>query len=105
LLSLVILAISAFPMAVAAQAAKIRLDVPEQPLSQSLRTLADSTGINVLFDTAKVAGRTAPAVHAHLSLDEALVALLEGSGLKHQFVDEKTVVLESVAEAGIQSSR
>lgn len=70
-----------------------QFDLPAQPLGDSLRAVARQTNTNVLFDRALVNGRIAPALKGEATVDGALTQLLAGSGLRHQFVDEKTVTL------------
>ena len=64
------------------------------PLADALRAVGSQANINVLFDPPLVAGRTVPALKADLTIDQALSQLLEGTGIKHEFLNEKTVVLE-----------
>lgn len=87
-------AMSCFAATVAiAQGAIAEFNLPEQGLAESLRAVASTTHINVLFDTRKLAQRRAPALKGRVSADEALTALLAGSGLTYRYLDEKTVVL------------
>jgi outer membrane receptor protein involved in Fe transport len=80
-------------------------DLPPQALAESLRAVASTTHINVLFDTKKLAERRAPALKGRVSADEALEKLLEGSGLTYRFLDDKTVVLTAEEEQGGASTR
>jgi iron complex outermembrane receptor protein len=68
-------------------------DIPAQPLANALRTLGRQAGANVLFDPPLVDGLNAPELRAELTLDEALTRLLSGTGLKHRFVDSKTIMV------------
>ncbi len=70
-----------------------KFDLPQQSLATSLRAVGSQTGTNVLFDPPLVEGRDAPALKAQLTADEAFARLLAGSGIKHKFLDEKTVML------------
>jgi iron complex outermembrane recepter protein len=74
-----------------AQAAMI--DLPSQPLSRALSTLAQAESVNILAPDALVADRQAPAVSGKLSIGEALDRLLEGSGLQAEKQDENTYVI------------
>src|SRR5262245_2258969 len=71
------------------------LDLPSQPLSDALRSLGKKTETNILIDRRLVTDQKAPALKAHLTTDEAIAALLSGTGLRHRFLNEHTVVLES----------
>jgi outer membrane receptor protein involved in Fe transport len=70
-----------------------RFDLPSQPLADSLRSVGSQTNTNILFDPPLVAGRTAPALKAELTVDQALTRLLAGTGIKHEFLNETTVML------------
>jgi len=59
-----------------------RYALPVMPLDQALRRIAAVAGRQVVFAPAAVAGRTAPALHGVRGLDDALTALLRGSGLR-----------------------
>ncbi len=63
-----------------AQAADIR--VPEEPLAQSLRAVANQTGTNILFTPEAVEGIRAHAVQGNMSAREAVEQLLSGSNLE-----------------------
>jgi iron complex outermembrane receptor protein len=73
--------------------ARAQFDLPSQPLSTALRAVGTQTRTNVLFDAALVEGLKAPALKAELTLDEAFVRLLNGSGLQHRFLDDRTVMV------------
>lgn len=72
-----------------------RVTLPAQPLADALRALGIQTKTNVVFNPSFVEGLQAPALNAPLNLDEALSRLLAGTGLTHQFLNERTVVLAS----------
>jgi len=72
-----------------------RFDLPAQPLADSLRAVGSETNTNILFDPPLVAGRQAPRLKAELTVDQALTRLLTGTGIKHEFLNERTVVLKS----------
>ena len=84
-----------------------QFDLPAQPLADSLRAVGSQTNTNVLFDPPLVAGRRAPALRAALTTDQALSRLLAGSGIAHEFLNDKTVVLSAAASgstSGISTS-
>jgi iron complex outermembrane recepter protein len=70
-----------------------KFDLPAQPLADSLRAVASQTDTDLLFDPPLVAGRRAPALKADLTVEGALVRLLAGTGIRYEFLNEKTVVL------------
>jgi iron complex outermembrane recepter protein len=73
--------------------AKVKFNLPSQPLADSLRALASQTQTNILFDRALVRGVTAQPLDAELSLDQAIDRLLAGTGLTYRKTDDKTVVI------------
>src|SRR5580698_1524928 len=78
---------------VAQAQSKAVFDLPAQPLADSLRAVGSQTNINLLFDPPLVAGKKAPALKAEVTADEALTRLLVGTGIKHEFLNETTIVL------------
>ncbi len=75
-----------------------KFDLPSQPLAASLRAVGSQTSTNILFDPPLVEGREAPALKASLTLDEVFTRLLIGTGLKHRFLDDKTVMVISATD-------
>jgi len=73
--------------------ALMQFDLPAQPLGDSLRAIGIQTSINVLFDPTMVQGQLAPAFKARATFQLALLSVLQGSGLKLYFIDERTVTL------------
>lgn len=71
----------------------IEFDIPSQSLNSALERYSEVTGRNALYDTSLAAGRLSSEVRGALAPDEALKALLSGTGLKPEFVAETTFVL------------
>ncbi len=71
--------------------AQIRLDLPTQPLSQSLTAVGTLGHLNVMFDPSVVDGLQAPALKAELSAEDALGRLLSGTKLHAVRVDPNTI--------------
>jgi iron complex outermembrane recepter protein len=70
-------------LAQAAAIAQTRdVDLPAQPLGQSINALAQATGTPIAAPAALVAGRQAPALRGTFTPSEALARLLAGSGLE-----------------------
>src|SRR5882762_10133773 len=80
-----------------AQAQAKSFDLPSQPLADSLRDVGSQTDTNILFDPHLVANCSAPPLQGELSTDQALNRLLTGTGIKYEFLNEKTIVLASTA--------
>ncbi|MGE5567262.1 MAG: TonB-dependent receptor domain-containing protein [Parcubacteria group bacterium] len=65
-----------------AQSSEIKFDQPAQPLAQALRSYSAVADREIIFADALVAGRTAPPLKGQYTAEGALVALLDGTGLK-----------------------
>ena len=57
------------------------IDIPAQPLAQSLAALARQSDTQILFATTLADGLRAPAVRGTLTVEDALARMLAGSGL------------------------
>lgn len=86
-------------LAVAAHAQPLALDLPAQPLDQSLTALARASGTQIVFITDLVRGLRAPALRGQLGVREALERLLAGSGLVVRAQDERTFTVERASGA------
>lgn len=64
-----------------AEQAHYRIDLPAQPLDKSINTLARQTGSLILFNTDAAQAIQAPALHQHLSVEQALRLLIAGTRL------------------------
>lgn len=71
----------------------VHFDLPAQPLARSLKAIGTATNTDVGFDSNQVAGFTAPAVKADLTLDDALIRVLAGTRLRPKHLDDHTVVI------------
>jgi iron complex outermembrane recepter protein len=75
----------------------VHFDLPSQPLARSLKAIGTATNTDVGFDSNQVAGFTAPAVKADLTLDDALIRVLTGTRLRPKHLDDHTVVITVTA--------
>lgn len=78
--------------AATAYAAPVAVDLPVQPLSESIKKLADLSGLSIAVDASLVSGKTAPAVKGSLEPVDALRRLLQGSGLTVSLEGNKAVI-------------
>jgi hemoglobin/transferrin/lactoferrin receptor protein len=76
------------------------INLPAQPLGQSLQQLAAQTGLQIAFGTAEIGSARAPAVSGNLSPEQALQSLLAGGGLNYRFTGPNTVSVQSAAASG-----
>ncbi len=70
-----------FVIPVAQAQTRYSFDMAPQPLEAALRSVATRTSTNIIFDSAVIRGRTAPALHGEFTAQGAFQALLQGSGL------------------------
>jgi iron complex outermembrane recepter protein len=77
---------------------RVHFDLPAQPLAQSLEAIGRATHIDIGFDSSRVAGLTAPAVSADLTVDDALARVLIGTGLRPKRLNDHTIVIVAEAE-------
>ena len=77
------------PSAAQAQAAPstaLTADIPAQPLAQALTAFANQTGLQLVYVSGVVRNKKSHAVSAGLGTDAALAQLLQGTGLKFQYL-------------------
>ncbi len=79
--SLALLCLSAAPAAALAADTPIVVNSARQPLHEALVEVARQMSLELLYDPALVAGKTAPPVAGRLTAQQALDRLLAGSGL------------------------
>lgn len=89
----ILLAISAAPMAVYAQATQA-FNLPAQSLAKSLRDFGSQSRINVIFDPVTIGAAQAPAVSGQYDPKQALSKLLEGTAFTAEFTGATTVVIK-----------
>jgi Fe(3+) dicitrate transport protein len=70
----------------------VQINLPAQPLNQSIRQLANQTGLSISFDSELTKSKTAPAVKGFLSPQEALKKVLQGSGLQLNISGDSAVI-------------
>ncbi len=93
------LCLGAFPAVLplpqaAAQAARTHsFNIPSQPLSSALRSLANQAGVQIAYQSSIAAGTTAPAVTGTMSTEQALAQLLSGTALRYSFTNANTVTI------------
>jgi len=75
--------------------ARLSVELPAQRLGDSLRALALLSGKTILADATLVGDRRAPALRGSYTIDEALHALLDGSGLSFDRIGGSFVVRAS----------
>jgi outer membrane receptor protein involved in Fe transport len=69
----------------------LAVDIPPQALDQALEAFAEQTGLQLFYVTDIVSSRKSPGAQSGLAPTAALVALLEGTGLGFEFVNDRAV--------------
>lgn len=71
--------------------------IPAEPLETALQVLAKNYDLQVLYRPALVKGVNTRGVVGSLTSDEALTAVLSGSGLSYKYLDVDTVTVVPIA--------
>ena len=69
-----------------------QFDIPAQDLAAALDVFSEQSGMQIAYDQKLVVGRRSADVQGRMSTGEALRALLMGSGLQWEYVNDSTVV-------------
>ena len=73
-------------------------DIPARPLAEALATFARQTGLQLIYVSGIVRNRRSHAAPAGLSADEALARLLQGTGLRFEYLTPRSIrILAAVA--------
>lgn len=88
--------------AVSAQQAFWELNIPAQPLDGSLNALASQTGTRILFATDVAQAKQAVALHANMTVDEALQRLVADTGLRVQKTAEGSYFIATPSEGALE---
>jgi len=78
---------------------RVAFKIHTQYLEQALTEFGAASGLQVLFSTTLTQGKTAPTVMGSLSSEDALKKLLEGSALRYEFINSKTVAIRAAGPA------
>ena len=70
---------------------RLSADIPAEPLPQALRAVAEQTGLRIAYVSSDVGQRRSGAANKGLGPQEALVQVLEGTGLRYEFLTATTV--------------
>jgi Fe(3+) dicitrate transport protein len=70
----------------------INIDIPQQPLANSLHALGKATGMSISFPNDLVSGKTAPEVRGRMTRQEALRRMLNDTGLAPKIEGESIYI-------------
>jgi len=80
------------------------LDIPSQSLAMALSSLAEQTGVQLVYRTEEVStAMVCPSVRGVYTPEAALNRLLAGSGLKFYRINERTLGIRSASGATHQA--
>jgi iron complex outermembrane receptor protein len=66
-------------------------DIPAEPLAQALAAFARQTGLQFVYVSGLVRDQRSHAASAGMSADEALIRVLEGTGLKFEYLTPRSI--------------
>ena len=81
------------------------LEIHEQPLSDSLKIVADEFGLDIAFFPEATEGLESTALAGSYTSDEAFNALLDDTALEYEQLDNGTVVVRAKDERGARDSK
>lgn len=79
------------------------IDIPAQGLGPALNTLAKERNLQVVYRSEIVGSLRTRGVSGALTVDEALQALLSGTGLTYRYLDDRTVTIMPAATDKVTS--
>lgn len=97
--AVLLLGAAAVPAAVRAAETDYSVHIPAGPLDGALKALATQTGRQLLYTSALVAGRTAPALEGRFTPEAALARLLGDAPIAVRAVSPSVFVLEAKTPA------
>jgi len=87
----------------ASESKVLAADIPAQPLAQALAAFAKQSGLHLVYVSAVAANHRSNAVASGLSVNEALARLMQGTGLRFEYLTPDTIRIFAAtpsAEAG-----
>jgi len=78
-------------LARAVESTALAADIPAQPLAQALAALGRQTGLQFVYVSDVVRDQSSHAVSAGLGAQEALTRMLEGTGLKFEYLTPRSI--------------
>ena len=82
----------------AQETSDVELNIAEQPLSSSLREVADSFDLTIAFYSDSTDGLEAPALDGDFTSEAALDTLLADTNLEYTFINDSSVAVRPVAD-------
>lgn len=92
---------TAVPAPALAQARQRTFDIPPQPLADALAQFGRQSGMQVSVGAAVIQNVASPGVRGSLTPDQALTALLSGTGITYRLTGGDTAMLERLSGSAI----
>jgi iron complex outermembrane recepter protein len=83
----------------AATSAKVAVDIPSKAIATALMELGEQTGLTIIVESKVSKGVKSGALRGNYTAEEALKRLLDSTGLKADYLDNKTVAVRQAKEA------
>lgn len=93
MLTCLALMISVFPIALHAAEPTMQFEIKAEPLSEALMAFGARTGTIVIASSKLTANKVSQPVSGHLSRQEALTRMLEGTGLTFESSANNTILI------------
>lgn len=87
----------------AQQARTVTVSVPTGPLEKALLTFGRQAGLRLIFPTQLTKGRSTPGIAGNVTPENAVAALLAGTGLTYRFTAPGSVTIDAVGPAAAYS--
>ncbi len=84
---------SAVPATLAIADKPVQIAVPAQPVEAALNEFARQSGVHVVIDSRIARGLSSAAVQGRFRTEEALLLLLQSTGLTYKVLDERTIAV------------
>ncbi|MEM7058584.1 MAG: TonB-dependent receptor [Pseudomonadota bacterium] len=84
-------------------AQEISYAIPATSLEQALKRFATSSGVQLIYDGAIVAGVQSSGTSGTITREEALSQLLAGTGLSYRFTGQNAVIIERAVETSLSN--
>jgi len=81
-----------------AQDATYDFNQPSMEMAAAIQAVGHQTGANILVDSRLVSGLRSPELRGELSTDQALLALLDGTGLTMQRTDKNSILIRRASD-------
>ncbi len=81
-----------------ASSAALTVGIPAQPLAQALSALASQTGLQVVYISGLIRNQQSRAIPADMPVEQALTQLLQGTGLRFEYLTAHSIRILAVAQ-------